>query len=174
MVLGAAVVIALVTWLVTRGDDESDKATSAGSVQVGVPTVLSESDVRKFGREQSTPVYWAGPLPNRRYEVTQTAAGRYFIRYLTPRADVGDAAPRFLTVGTYPGTNAYGALLTVGKRPTATSINTPSGALVVYDRERPTSVYFGFPKQKFQVEVYDPRSSRARRFVLEGRVQRLR
>ena len=136
--------------------------------------MLSEEAVREFGRAQQTPVYWAGPLPDRRYEVTRTAAGRYFIRYLTPRADVGDVAPRFLTVGTYPGTNAYGALQTVAKRPTSTSINTSSGALVVYDKQRPTSVYFGFPKQNFQVEVFDPRPSRARRFVLEGRVQRLR
>ena len=41
--------------------------------------------------------------------MTRTAGGRVFIRYLTPNAQVGTDEPLFLTVGTYPGTNAYGA-----------------------------------------------------------------
>ncbi len=174
LVVGVVVLVALVTWLVTRGDDGDDKTKAQNSgVQVGVPTVLSEAGLRAFGRAQTTPVYWAGPLANRRYELTQTSGGRYYVRYLTPRADVGDAAPRFLTVGTYPGTNAYGALQSVGRRETSERVTTQSGALVVYDKNRPTSVYFAFRNQNFQVEVYDPRSTRARRFVLEGKVQRL-
>ncbi len=173
LVVGVVVIVALVTWLVTRGADEN-KASRATSVQNGVPTVLSEVDLRAFGRAQGRPVYWAGPLPNRRYELTHTRGGRYYVRYLTPKADVGDAQPRFLTVGTYPGTKAYRALETVGKRENSVSIKTRSGALVVYDEERPTSVYFAFPNQTFQVEVYDPRGTRARRFVLDGKVERLR
>lgn len=175
LVLGVVVLIALVTWLVTKGDDDGDKAEpAAGAVQIGAPTVLSEAQLRAFGAAQPTPVYWAGVIPNRRFEVTQTSGGRYYVRYLTPRADVGDAAPRFLTVGTYPGTNAYGALQAVARRSSSESVTTPSGALVVYDKNKPTSVYFAFPGQNFQVEVYDPRGDRARRFVLDGKVQQVR
>ena len=175
LVLGAVVVIALVAWLLTKGDDANDKAKpAAGLVQIGTPTVLSEAKLHEFGGAQPTPVYWAGPLPNRRYEVTQTSAGRSYVRYLTPRASIGDAAPRFLTVGTYPGTNAYGALQAIARRSSSESVKTQSGALVVYDKKKPTSVYFAFPGQNFQVEVYDPRGDRARRFVLGGKVQRVR
>lgn len=176
LVIGAVIIIGLVTWLVTKGGDDNDKGSKSAesAVPVGAPTVLSESQLRAYGAAQPTPVYWAGPLPNRRYEVTRTSNGRYFVRYLTPRASVGDPAARFLTVGTYPGTNAYGALRTIAKRPGQEAVRTKSGALVVYDKKKPTSVYFSFPKQNFQVEVFDPRASRAQRFVFSGKVERLR
>lgn len=173
LVLVVVALVALVTWLVTRGDD-GDEPSVAEGVKVGVPTILSEADLRKFARAQKRPVYWAGPLPNRRYELTRTANDRYFIRYLTPRAKAGDGTPRFLSVGTYPGTNAYGALAEIGRARGTSAIQTQSGALVVIDKARPTSVYFAFPNQQFQVEVFDPRPSRARKFVLDGRVERLR
>lgn len=172
LVIGLVVIVGLVTWLMTCGDD--DQASQAPAVKTGTPTVLSEADLRAFGRAQGTPVYWAGPMPNRRYELTHTRGGQYYIRYLTPKADVADKDPRFVTVGTYPGTNAYGALRTIARRPGTVDIKTRSGALVVYAKERPKSIYFAFPNQNFQVEVYDPRPARGRRLVLDGKLQRLR
>ena len=112
LVVGLILVVGVVTWLLVRGGDDDNKAAQGPEVKTGVPTVLSEADLRAYGRAQGLPVYWAGPQPNRRYEVTHTANGRYFVRYLTPQAKVGDQHPRFLTIGTYPGTNAYGALRT--------------------------------------------------------------
>jgi len=67
-----------------------------------------------------------------------------------------------------------GALRTIGARKGTREINTRSGALVVIDKANPTSVYFAFPNQQFQVEVFDPRASRARRVVLGGQAQRVR
>lgn len=173
LVIGAVAVTALVTFLVTRDDDDSGQP-EAVAVKSGVPTILSEADLRAYGRAQPTPVYWIGPQPNRRYELTRTTSGRYFIRYLTPKADVGDKQSRFITVGTYPGTNAYGALQTVSRRSGSVRIDTKSGALVVYSKTRPESVYFAFPNTNFQVEVYDPKATRARAAVLEGKAERLR
>lgn len=168
--------IAVIAFLVARGGDDGDDSasSSADGVAVGAPTILSEADLRKFGQKQQLPVYWAGPQANRKYEVTKTKSGRYYVRYLTPKAVAGDKSPRFLTVGTYPGTNAYGALQVVGRRKGTKVIRTRSGALVVYDLKKPTSVYFAFPGQNFQVEVYDPRAERARRNVLNGKLQRLK
>ena len=174
LVVAVVVVAGLLVWLLTRGDDDGDKNSATSGVKVGAPTILSESDLRAFGRAQPIPVYWAGPQPNRKYELTKTQSGRYYVRYLTPTAVPGDKSPRFQTVGTYPGTNAYGALQVVGRRPHTRVIRTQSGALVVYDTQKPTSVYFAFPGQNFQVELYDPRAERARRTVLGGKVERLR
>jgi hypothetical protein len=167
------ILVALATWLITR-DGDDDNASSGPQVETAVPTILSEADLRAWGRAQGTPVYWAGPQPNRKYEVTRSKGGRYYVRYLTPSAEAGSTQPRFLTVGTYPGTNAYGALAAVGRRRGTSAVRTKSGALVVYEKKRPTSVYFAFPGQNFQVEVYDPRAIRARETVLSGRVERLR
>jgi hypothetical protein len=174
LVVGIVVVVAVVTWLIVRGGDDNDKAAQGPEVKTGVPTLLSEADLREYGRLQAMPVYWAGPQPNRKYEVTHTRDGKYYVRYLTPSAQAGDGHPRYLTVGTYPGSNAYGALRAIGARKGTSEINTRSGALVVIDKKKPTSVYFAFPNRQFQVEVFDPRASRARRVVLGGQVQRVR
>jgi hypothetical protein len=174
LVVGIVVVVAVVTWLIVRGGDDDNQAAKGPEVKTGVPTLLSEAELREYGRLQGMPVYWAGPQANRKYEVTHTRDGKYYVRYLTPKAEVGSDQPRFLTVGTYPGTNAYGALRQIGARSGTSEINTRSGALVVIDKSKPTSVYFAFPNQQFQVEVFDPRASRARRIVLGGQVQRVR
>lgn len=155
------------------GDDGGDKGSAAPSLTTGVPTVLSESQLQAFGKAQAFPVYWAGPQANRRYEVTRTAGGRVYIRYLTPNAKVGSAKPLFLTVGTYPGSNAYGALQAVGRRSGAVRVKTQSGALVVLPTATSRSVYFSFPQANFQVEVYDPQAGRARSLVLNGQITRL-
>lgn len=155
------------------GDDSSDGGSGAPSVKTGVPTIVSESQLRAFGKAQAFPVYWAGPQKDRRYELTRTSGGRVYIRYLTPGADAGSASPRFLTVGTYPGSNAYGALQTVGRRDGAIRVKTQSGALVVLPAPNSRSVYFAFPQQNFQVEVYDPQAGRARSLVLDGQITRL-
>ena len=39
---------------------------------------------------------------------------------------------------------------------------------------RPTNVYFAYPKQPYQVEVFDPKPGRALRLVLAGRVEPVR
>ena len=155
------------------GDDDGGERAKAPSLKTGVPTVLSESQLKAFGKAQAFPVYWAGPQADRRYEVTRTAGGRVFIRYLTPNAQVGTDKPLFLTVGTYPGTNAYGALQTVGRRSGAVRVKTQSGALVVLPSATSRSAYFAFPQSNFQVEVYDPVKGRARSLVLDGQISRL-
>jgi hypothetical protein len=168
---GAAIVLvgALILLLSCGGDDDE----GAPALKTGVPTEMSESELRAFGRTQAVPVYWAGPQENRRYEITRTASGRVYIRYLTPKADVGSAQPRFLTVGTYPGRDAYSALRTASRGSGSVRVRTQSGALVTWSKQRPTSVYFAFPDNAFQVEVYDPSAMRARSLVLDGRVSRL-
>lgn len=155
------------------GDDDGDKAASAPSLKTGVPTILSESQLKAFGKAQAFPVYWAGPQKDRRYEVTRTAQGRVYIRYLGPNAEVGTDKPLFLTVGTYPGSNAYAALQVVGRRSGAVRVKTQTGALVVLPSATARSAYFAFPQSNFQVEVYAPQAGRARSLVLDGQISRL-
>jgi len=174
-VAAGIVLVGVLIFALTSGGDDSGGSGSAAApaVKTGVPTVLSETQLRAFGRAQAVPVYWAGPQANRRYELTRTANGRIYIRYLTPNAKTGSSKALFLTVGTYPGSNAYGALQTVARRPGAFKVRTQSGALVVWATANPRSVYFSFPAANFQVEVYAPQAGRAKSLVLDGRVERL-
>jgi hypothetical protein len=101
------------------------------------------------------------------------AGGQTYIRYLRSESELGDVRPRYLSVATYRQQGAYAALRAAARREGSVSRRTPTGALVVYDRARPTNVYFARPNIPVQVEVYDPEPGRARSLVLEGRVREL-
>ena len=175
LVIGGAValalLVALVVWLVVGNGDDGD---GVPATPVGQPVEMSESELLEFGRAQALPVYWAGARDGTRYEVTRTAGGQIYLRYLTGDARPGDPRPRFLTIGTYPQQNAYAVVNAAGRRRGYTDRTTQSGALVVYSRRRDTNVYFTFPNASFQVEVYDPDPRRALSMVLGGQIVQLR
>jgi hypothetical protein len=105
------------------------------------------------------------------YEVTETASGYVYVRYLRSGSALGDRRPAFLTVATYPRPNAYADVRAASQRAGAVSFRVAGGALAVYDRAEPTSVYLAHPGARQQIEVYDPDARKARRLVRSGAVQ---
>jgi hypothetical protein len=165
--LGALVALGLaaffVGWLVmNRGDGDAPAASGA--------TAKSESELRSFASSASHPVYWAGPMGGYTYEVTRTTDGRVYVRYLPEGTAVGDPRARFLTVGTYPRAGAWAELKRAARADGAVSLKLERGGLAVFSDARPTSVYFGYPDAKYQVEVFHPSASEARRLALAGQV----
>lgn len=165
---GLLLVVGLVLWLALK-DDDSREPASAGQP----PRIVTTTELKEIAKGLSFPLYWAGPLKGSEIEYTAARNGRYFVRYLTGGAPAGDPRRGFVTVGTYPQDGAYKTVVSASKVPTATSATTKSGALVVNDTRKPSSVYFSFPGAKFQVEVYAPSPARARRLVLDGNVRRV-
>lgn len=165
--LGALVVLGLtaflVGWLVmNRGDDTAPTASGA--------TATSEAKLRSFAESASHPVYWAGPKEGFTYELTRTTDGRVYVRYLPEGTAVGDPRARFLTVGTYPRAGAWAELKRAASADGAVSLKLERDGLAVFSDARPTSVYFGYPDAKYQVEVFHPSASEARRLALAGQV----
>ena len=83
---------------------------------------------------------------------------------------VGSRSPKYLTVGTYPTPAAFLAIRRAARRPGGISLKIGNGGLLVFNTHSPTSVYFGYPNAKYQVEVFDPSPQQARTLVLGGRV----
>jgi hypothetical protein len=165
--LGALIALGLaaffIGWLVmNRGDDTAPTASGA--------TAKSESELRSFAESVSHPIYWAGPKDDHTYEVTRTTDGRVYVRYLPEGTAVGDPRARFLTVGTYPRAGAWAELKRAARADGAVSLKLERGGLAVFSDARPTSVYFGYPDAKYQVEVFHPSASEARRLALAGQV----
>ena len=77
---------------------------------------------------------------------------------------------RFLTVGTYPRKGAFAELKRAARADGAVSLKLERGGLAVFSDARPTSVYFGYPDARYQVEVFHPSPSEARRLALAGQV----
>lgn len=166
--LGALLALGLaaffVGWLaMNRGGDTAPAPGSGASA-------ASESELRSFAGKQSHPVYWAGPKDGYTYELTQTTDGRVYVRYLPEGTDVGDPRSRFLTIGTYPRAGAFAELRRAGRAQGAISLKLERNGLAVFSEAKPTSVYFGYPDARYQVEVYDPSPDQARRLALSGQV----
>jgi hypothetical protein len=167
----AVVIVAAIAWLVADGGDGTG-APQVADVPTARPVAISEDALRTLA-EEAGPLYWAGTQAGAIYELTHTAGGQTYIRYLRSESELGDVRPRYLSVATYRQQGAYAALRAAARREGSVSRRTPTGALVVYDRARPTNVYFARPNIPVQVEVYDPEPGRARSLVLEGRVREL-
>jgi hypothetical protein len=167
--LGALIAVGLAAFLVgwvamNRGDDAPPPAAGSGA------SAASESELKAFADSVSHPVYWAGPKEGYTYELTQTTNGLVYVRYLPEGTDLGDPRSQFLTVGTYPRAGAFAELQRAAKAKGAVSLKVGDGGLAVFSEGRPTSMYFGYPDAKYQVEVFHPSPDEARRLALSGQV----
>jgi hypothetical protein len=172
IVLGVAVLVAasVVVFLLARGNGGKASSAPAG----GGPALVSQSDLERLADDADHPVYWAGPRSGYSYELTVTPSGRTFVRYLPKGVAAGDPRAAFLTVGTYPGSSSYKDLKRASKDKGTLALGLDDGGIMLFSAGRPTSVYFGYPGKKFQVEVFAPSAEAARKLVLAGRVTPIR
>jgi hypothetical protein len=175
--IGAVVVLVLlaglVTWIVldrTGGDDSTATTTTTSAVTttpIG-PVIVNAAGLSDQAAAVGHTVYWAGPIPGRRYEFRQTAGGRVFVRYLSAGVKVGDPRLVFTIVGTYPVENAYDALKSVSA---GNEFEIPGGGIGSVSPTHPTSVHFAFPDVDYQGEVYDPSAAKAKQIATSGALQ---
>jgi hypothetical protein len=172
--LGALLLVALVaflvTWFLVRGDNGSRKVSVPAA---GKPAIVSEAQLHALAAQSKFPVYWAGPKSGA-YELTRTSDGRIYVRYLDSPGQLGTRAAKYLTVGTYPSKQAFLAIRRAAHRQGGLSVKIANGGLLVFNTKTPTSVYFGYPNGKYQVEVFDPSPQQARTLVLSGKITRIK
>ena len=165
--IGAVVVLAVVagllTWLLVRGDGETNKSEATG------PAAVSAQDLAALPATLHHPAYWAGPKSGFTYELTRTSDDRIYVRYLPAATSVGVQRP-YLTIATYPVRDAAAAVRRVANRLRVKPVELSNGGVAVQDTEHPTSVYFAYPGAPYQVEVFDPSPAHARALVLSGRI----
>jgi hypothetical protein len=165
--LGAVVAVALVVgfgaWLIARdGDDDSSNKRAT-------PVATTVADLRALDEQSGHPVYWVGPRPGTKFEVTRTSNGNVYIRYLTRDAPIGDERPNYLTVGSYPFKGAYATLRQSARQQGTKSGRLPNGGIYIVSRERPNSVYAAYRGTDLQIEVFSPSASQARQLVAQIR-----
>jgi hypothetical protein len=142
------------------------------SLKTGEPQILSPSELSDFAAEQSEPVYWVGERKGSELEVTASAQGRIYVRYLEGGAEAGDPRAKFLTVGTYPSKDPAAALRhALANREGAKLARTDDGALLLIDPSSPQNAHLAYPGQAVQVEVFSPVPGAALRMASTGDVQ---
>jgi hypothetical protein len=178
---GAFVVLALAAavavWLYVRDRNQDNSSTPTSPTSTGARSSVvraSQQALVRLSRVTSRPIYWAGPQRRMKLELTQTASGRVYVRYLPLNVKIGDRRGRYLIVGTYPVANAYRAIQKAAKESGAHRLRLRGGLLGVYNDRTPTNVYFAAPRSNYQVEVYNPSPSRARALVKSGKIRPIR
>lgn len=133
------------------------------------PIAVSRHDLVELSVQLARPVYWAGAASGSTYELTTTAAGRVYVRYLRAGVRVG-IARRYLTVATYPLKDAFATTTEAARESGAVTIPV-AGGFAFYRTALATSVYLAFPGIDEQIEVFDPSAQRAHRLVASGRIR---
>ena len=162
-VLLLAGLAALLVWLIVRGDDSDEPRRAAAEF-------VTIDELRDLAEGEDGPVFWAGPRPGMQYEISRAADGRIYLRYLPPDAEVGDPRGNFLTVGTYPGEDAFQATQRLGDAEGAVTEELEGGGIAVYNEATPTSVYLAFPEINRQVEVFHPDPEQVRHLAYTGAI----
>jgi hypothetical protein len=163
----ALAIIALLVWLLAFKSNGSSSATVQPG---GGPVGATQQDLVVLSQRLNQPIYWAGTIAVTRMELTETSSSYAYLRYLTSDAPVGDSSPNFLTVGTYPSVNAYTNLRAYARHSQAKTERIQNNGIAVVIPKSPTSVYFAYPHQDVQVEVYDPQPNKALDLVKSGQV----
>lgn len=127
------------------------------------------ADLQALAASLKHPIYWAGPKSGYTYELTRSASGNVFIRYLPPGVKVGSTTP-YLTVATYPFPGAFGAIQALAQQKNLQTVKLAGGGLAVRNTSNPTSIHLAFPGSAYQVEVFDPKPASVLRTVKSGQV----
>jgi hypothetical protein len=164
-VLAVAGLLGLLLWL-TIGNSGGSSSQPANVLQ---PTAISSNNLRTLAGSVSNPIYWAGPMAGMTYELSRTANGRVYVRYLPSGVKVGATQP-YLTIATYPVINAFAATRGAAAGRGAVSVQSGPGSVAFYVRSHPQSVFYARSGSNVQVEVFDPSALKARTLVSTGRV----
>ena len=140
----------------------------------GTPTLLSAATLDAIVAATGHGVYGVAAPAGTRPEVTRGSSGEVWVRYLGPGARVGDPRADHLTVGTYPRADALAAARAAAEGDRSRSAGLPDGGLMLWNLDRPESVYAASPGSDLLVEVYSPDPAQARELVRAGAVAPLR
>lgn len=165
-VIALAFLVGLGVWLVVRHKNSS---SSSPVPQRATPVTVSPTGLKTLSRTVGQPIYWAGRKPRYRYELTKASDNRVWIRYLPPGVALGANSP-YLTIGTYPLPGAFAVTSSLAQKSGSVTVHIGGQGVAFYSRTSPTNVYLAYPGSDYQVEVYSPSASEARRLVSSGQI----
>ena len=168
-IVALAVLVGLVAWLATRGDDgESTPAPASAGLEA---KIVSGEELEELAASAGHAVYWAGEMPGKEMEASETAEGDFQVRYLDEGTEAGGGGAGVLTIGSYPLPDPVAAVEGFAARKGSLTRSSADGREVVTSVEKPTSVYFASSDGSVQVEVYDPSYKRAMSLALSAKVR---
>lgn len=163
---GVLLIVAVVAVLLITAPDDEEPVGAEGTP----PHPVTAEELRDAAADSELPIYWAGPMPGSRIELTQGGDGSALVTYLDREPQERDAVGSPV-IGTYPMEDPAAAVAKTGAQDGATVMEAPGGTTVVSSADSPTSVYFADPENTVRVEVYDPSPQRAMSLARSGQMQ---
>jgi hypothetical protein len=154
---------------VALGRIEPVSLNSQGST-APIVTAATLARLKNLPGKLGHPVYWTGARAGKTYELTQTADGRVYVRYLPAGLKVGSSV-QYPFVATFPVPNAFTATRNAAQGPDSVKVPVAGGAVAFYSQSSPTNVYLAFRGSDYQIEVFDPDPRHARALVHTGHVR---
>jgi len=168
-VIAVAIAAGLGVWLGTRGSDHPGRIVASQGPTGKQAVPITATGLETLATVLKRPIYWAGPMRSKTYELTQPADGRLLLRYLPAGTAVGSPAAE-LTIGTYQVPDALADVERSAAGAHAVRLAVSGGGVAFYSRSRPTNVYLAFPGLPYQIEVFDPDAAQAKSLVLAGKI----
>ena len=140
----------------------------------GKPALLTAATLEAITAATGHDVYGVPAPAGTRPEITRGADGEVWVRYLSGDAKLGDFRADYLTIGTYPRTDALAAAEAAAEGEQQRSTELPDGGVMLWSVERPESVYAASPGSDLLVEVFSPDPKAARDLITGGAVAPLR
>jgi hypothetical protein len=165
-VLGLAATVALIAWLVTRGDDPPGLVSHGTAARI-----VSSAELREAEVELGRPIYWAGPLPGKELELEELGEAGVLVRYLPEGTAAGERSAKVLAIGSYPLPDPEAALRSLAARKGSLVRRPRGGSPIVVNRSAPGSAYLTDPRNEVQIEVHDPSLQRAISLARSGRLR---
>jgi hypothetical protein len=168
--LGGAIAAALTLVAVVlaiaggSGGDGESRVVESG------PHFVDAGGLEELEASAGHPVYWAGERPPARLELHEEAEGSIYLRYLPPGIAAGDPEQDFLTVGTYPVTDAVAALERSAASSGTRVESGPGEGVILRNPGSRGSVYLAYPGADIQIEVYDPTPGRSLALIRSGAI----
>jgi hypothetical protein len=173
LVLGVIVVGCFAVWQFqgSLGNFWTHHIASVRPSSSSAAKIVSSSELVSRSSSSKQPIFWVGSRAGSELELTSSAGGPSFVRYLPAGESAGVATPS-LTVAAYPMANAYKITATVATRPGSVKVKVPAG-VAFYERSHPHSIYLAFAGADYQVEVFDPTPRTALHLAQSGAVKPL-
>jgi hypothetical protein len=168
-IVALALLVGVIAWLVTRGDDgETTSAPDSSGLEA---KIVSGVELEELAASAGHAVYWAGSMPGKELEASETAEGDFQVRYLDDGTEAGGGGAGVLTIGSYPLPDPIAAVEGFAGRKGSITRSSADGREIVTSAEKPTSVYFASSDGSVQVEVYDPNAQQAMSLALSAKVR---
>lgn len=148
-------------------------ATGGSPSSAEEPEVVTVSQLSEFAAGDGHPVYWLGERAGARYELTDGADERVYVRYLRGGAEAGDGHS-FVTVATYPAADGVAELQRAARKRQGAELIHAGAALVLIDPSAPDNAHLVYPGSGVQAEVFSPIPGQALRLASGGQVQPVR